>query len=115
MLVVFPCLIHHGEEAKAEIPQDVQRSPAFMAEGTTEEEMKGYFLCASGTEHTRVVIPFQLVPLSFENVCHIITHFLAKQTTNCKLLGTTDLQLFHTPQYMLSPSYSMSPLSTSLD
>jgi hypothetical protein len=71
MLVVFPCLIRHGEEIKAEIPQDAQRSPALLAERTTEEEMKNLFLCASGTEHTCVIIPFQLVSLSFDNISHI--------------------------------------------
>jgi hypothetical protein len=58
------------KKIKAEIPQDVQRSPTLLAERTIEEEMKSYFLCTSGAEHTSVVIPFQLIPLSFENVSY---------------------------------------------
>jgi hypothetical protein len=48
MLTLFPCLIHHGEEAKAEIPQDVQGPPALLTERTTEEEMECCILLASG-------------------------------------------------------------------
>jgi hypothetical protein len=58
ILEFAPCLIHHGEKVKIEVPDYMKRSPTLPTEGAKEKQVECCLLSVTLAEHTRIIISF---------------------------------------------------------